>query len=663
MDNPFLRRTSERLRDEEAFLSIVSPQPVQYFLGRAGESDLLYNCLVFVTGTPGSGKTTLARLFEYPTIAALLRNKNIETHSDLVSAMLKCRAIEDKAPQLLGYRLPMESDYRDFWEFPYEDNLKISLMTSLIQARAVLGWMRHLQTSGISLENVRVVPHSASEAAIESIGGTEAIQVFERARVIEKALYAITGSLVPPNVSSIPINATGAYQPFDIIDHFCFQVGVPDSVAERTLNLKPLVLLDDAWVLHPKQFEGLQHWLKRREMRVARWILTRLDVLHPREALQIIAEERPGRVQLQGITSTREVTHITMFQSQGDNRLRYEFRKMAKDMANRYLRFMPLFNDRGLVNLGNLLQTDDRPINQGELAVLTKQVDAARRKLKISATRHLALQAEVGSYRNTNQHIAEDLRLAMLHILMHREAKRRAKTQGSLFDDQPDELAEQNEDRDEVTFSEALPSKLPTAKLGVLDAARIFLLHQFDRPYYYGIDVLCDASSENAEQFLHLAAVLVEDIGTRIARGRESSLDATTQNRRLRESATNTIQQWNFAYSNEVRRLVTELAALCVQKTLEENAPLGHGANTFGVPQEEFNEIFDKHSELAKVLQSAVAHNTLFVTPNYSCKNRLWCLLELGGMVVLKHGLPLKRGGFVEGHVQFLIDAISEENA
>ena len=64
MENPFLRRATEFLRDEEAFLAIVSPEPVTYFVGRPGKNGILYDRLVLLRGTPGSGKTTLARLFE-----------------------------------------------------------------------------------------------------------------------------------------------------------------------------------------------------------------------------------------------------------------------------------------------------------------------------------------------------------------------------------------------------------------------------------------------------------------------------------------------------------------------------------------------------------------------------------------------------------------------
>src|SRR4051812_47791416 len=119
MINPFLKRATEYLRNEEAFLSIVSPEPVSYFLAPAGKSGELYDRLVMVRGTPGSGKTTLAKLFEYPSLAALLRNTNIDAYQTLVAALTDAGGIVEGRPRVVGCRLALETDYRDFWEFPY----------------------------------------------------------------------------------------------------------------------------------------------------------------------------------------------------------------------------------------------------------------------------------------------------------------------------------------------------------------------------------------------------------------------------------------------------------------------------------------------------------------------------------------------------------------
>jgi len=636
MENPFQKRATEFLRDEEAFLAIVSPEPVRHFLGAAGREGVLYDRLVLVRGTPGSGKTTLGRLFEFPTLTALLRNRNAQIHKPLVGALSECGAIRDEKPAVVGCRLAMETDYRDFWEFPYPDELKLSLMTTLIQSRAVLGWMRNLASSGIDLGSVSIVPRLDAEAAAESIGGTAASYVQARAKAVEMALYKVVGALVAPPISDLKEAITAAYRPFDVID----RIRITSAEGEAD-DYYPLVILDDAHSLHPKQFRGLQHWLARHELRVARWVLTRLDVLHPSEALAAVTEDRSERPELPGITVTREVVEIMLQSGVGDRReQRLAFRRMAKDMANRYLRRMQLFNSRGLHDLTDLLNTDAQALSASKRKELAASATDSRTSLRLPEALSQDLEKRIDS-RVAGKKQPDDVRLAMLNILLHRVAKRTG--QRGLFEEP------------------SLDTEKPIAvDASVADGARLHLLHKYDRAYYVGMDALCDAGSENAEQFLRLAGVLVDSIAAQVVRGRSPSLDAPTQNRLLRETAGEILNHWNFPECRQIRSLVDNLAARCVRVSLEPNAPLGAGANAYGVPQDEFDSIPDKYPGLARILQYGIAYNVFAFVPRYNCKGREWCLLELGGVVNLHYGLTLKRGGFLEGTADELATIVGD---
>src|SRR6185437_2740161 len=157
LNNPFEKRASEYFRNEDAFLSVVSPQPVLVYLKPHAMSDRLYDRLVLMRGAPGSGKTTIAQLFEFNRIAALLRHASNASFKPLLAALAECRAVVDDRPAIVGCRIPLESGYRDVWQFPYADELKTGLLTTLVQARAVLGWMRNLEAAGIPPSDVRVI--------------------------------------------------------------------------------------------------------------------------------------------------------------------------------------------------------------------------------------------------------------------------------------------------------------------------------------------------------------------------------------------------------------------------------------------------------------------------------------------------------------------------
>lgn len=636
MENPFHRRATEQLRDDEAFLSIVSPQPLTYFLKRPAEQGTLYDRLVMLSGTPGSGKTTLARLFEFSALNAVLRSTGSADYESVAGALEQCGAIKDGAPALLGCRLPMETDYREFWQFPYPDTLKSGLLYTFIQARAMLAWFRHLQAAGVAASEVTIIAEGDSGAGLDAIGGAKGEPVLQKAREVERAVYEIVGALVPPADAALPPAVTGTYRPFDVISRIQIQ---SLAIAQgKPIQLTPLVILDDAHWLHPAQFEAVKHWLARRGLHIARWMITRFDILQPSEALQAVAEDRSERPTYPGLSASRDVESV-LLQSWASRRdQRTAFRKMGRDMAERYLLKHSLLGQRRLVDIGGLLSEEPESLSASKLNELSSHVAATQTKFKIGDSRRSEFDTSIEDFCGKNN-VGSDVRLAMLAILMHRYFKR-TKGQGSLFGDDPE------------------PSRPTVANAGVYEAALLHLLHRYDRPYFFGADTLCDASSENAELFLQLSAILVDTVATQVIRSKPAVLDAATQHKLLRQRAARIIDAWSFPYVEKVRSLVTAIAEKCVDTSLQPNGWLT--PNSYGLPQAEFDTLAASNSDAGRVLQFAVAYNAVLVVPRYDCKGKEWCLLELGGPVCLSRGLTLKRGGFLEGSVAELV-AMTEE--
>lgn len=132
-------------------------------------------------------------------------------------------------------------------------------------------WLRNVQVAGVPIGNVEVVPRPDAEAALVAIGGKEGETLQKRAREMERAIYRISAALAPPGVKEIDQDAVAASRPFGVIESFRIDDG------KETLTLRPLVIFDDAHSLHPAQLVALRRWLVRRELKVARWILTPLN--------------------------------------------------------------------------------------------------------------------------------------------------------------------------------------------------------------------------------------------------------------------------------------------------------------------------------------------------------------------------------------------------
>lgn len=636
MANPFLRRATEFIRDDSTFLSIVSPEPLTTFVSKRVRPEVLFDVPVRIIGSPGSGKTMMATMVEFRLVEAVLRDQSNEGNRLIAQALGECGLTDGSRPTAAAVRLPMESEYRDFWELPYEPLVKTRLVASLVQARTMLGLFRNLCAGGRRRpEDIRFIAREGAEAQLEAVGGTDPRRIRERAREVERAVYTIGASLVPPPLETVPREGVEPYEPFTAIRE------IEIDWDGESVRLRPLVILDDVHTLHPTQFEELFRLLARREMRIGRWMMMRLDALSPGLVF------RSGDDTLPGLQRDRDYVDIRMQASdRGEDRT--QFRKMAGDMADRYLRLVQLLRDRGATQMQRLLGTEPPRLSQARLDELRRIVDADQKRLGIVPDRRRKIDKIVSSYAkgargNRATDAADEVQLAMTRVLLHRYANRVSRREPQLFEvDDPE------------------PSTPLKASAEIAEAGRYFLHRRFGRPFHYGLDNLCDASNENAELFLHLAGALVARMETRVVRNQDPALTPQLQAAELAQKSGEIIAGWKFPFAAKVRLLIDHVARECATASDRPNARWGAGVNAVAIPEDEMVVLLASDHELALVLKFAVAYGAIIAVRNYGQGGKNWCLLELSGPVCLHHGLTLRRGGFLEKRVADLSAILSE---
>lgn len=616
MSNPFRKRATEYISEPVSLLPLVSPRPIDEFLKKDGEA--VFEKLTVIVGSPGCGKTTIARVMEYDCLNELCENPG---HSEALTAVLhEHKAMIDGRPTLIGHLLPMTSDFRAIWELPYPVTLRNVLLRAFVQSKAVLGWFRRLVAAGIDIDNIEVLVRRDTESAREVHQVQSAEKFRERAREVEMAIFKIVTALVAPKEEELSKEFLEMrYDIFEILSGFRVH-GRGDSSPDGAWTLKPLIIIDDAHELHSNQYVQLRDWLKSRVIGSARWILCRPDVVAPEDFREVLLEECTDSPLPSG--SSRGRDYILRLIQLGSRETK-KFRPIAREIANKYLMSMPDMVRRAN-DIERLLDTPAMSLAPGQVKIIREGIDARARESKFSEGVLKSLEERIPASAK------DDERAQTLRILLERE--RNKTPQISLIELDPIEEPV-SDDRQ--------------ARADVIDGARIQLMHDYGRPYYYGFDKLADASNANIEQFITLCGSLIDVVIAQIVRGKPVVLKAKTQHDSLVKRSTEIMKEWDFPYHVQVRELVDMIGKRCVESTIKPNAPLGDGANAIGIPQSDFDNLI-RSDRMARVLHFAFAYKALTLVPNYRCKGKEWALLELGGIPCLAYGLTLGRGGFLE---------------
>ena len=557
MTNPFQRRASEHQRSETEFLTTLTPELFRIALDSSRSPKQLLSQTTVFSAPPGTGKTTMARFFQYTTLRRLqelVRRESDETYKDLLQFAEERGFLRGGQVVVCGARVTLERDYRELALLGYSPERANDLMISLLGARAILVWRQMFLDTGIPLESVSVKPTTHGGARLDRMGGTRFEALAQRAADVEAIIYAATARFIPPSEAEILEQLEEAFFPLLALESF--------SVKGHSELLVPLLMIDDAHWIDRAQHDELMTHLTLREVSVGRWVFQRMEALNVQETLLWGA----------GVASTattkrgRDFEDIRLTQALHEQRgaARKNFRRAAEQVSNRYMMQMPDLTRHGIRSLSSSLKEKIVP-TQSQFDFVANMAERTAAELKTPAVQFQQIRDGVYSYLSGKSDLhAEVMAPVMMSILLYRQDRHnKTQKQPGLF----------------LVESMAEPAAVD-ADNDVAAGAQVHLWHKANVPYLAGFETLADLGTENVETFLQFAWQLVRLLETQAVRSdRYEGLTVKQQHDALQREAGHIVNAWSFPHATIVRKLSNEIAVICLERSLRPSAPLGTEGN------------------------------------------------------------------------------------
>jgi hypothetical protein len=566
--------------------------------------------LLIVRGSPGSGKSSLLRLFQVETLLALRTAQPNE--QGIIDRLKELDIWVDDAPRAVGIYLQCDSNLRDLANVDVATGANTRLLNTLLDVRIVSSFLRALarlprfQRTG-QADAVRLEPLPPEEASPQLFAAERSVgELREECERIEAEfatlLSSFPGDPMPPAIRPHPRVFA--------IPFLAHQVRAGGPLA----GIVPIVMLDNLQDLYEQQREQVRDEFVRRAA-IPRWISVRKHVFELEELIP-----------LNGSVEDRDYRIVDL-----DYNSSSDFRRFVEKVAERRWRQSDGLRQYSTLTLRDALPETADPA--AELKRVEREVPKLTKKLAALEISVDAVQILGGAAKGASTAgFVPYERLLSLERQMILAERRKARGQLVMFALEEDE-----------------PSNSKTE-----EAARLFVARRYDLPYYQSFETVVEAANGNVEQFLSVAAAIADKLIFRAELGRDPVLTAAEQDAMLRRSADEfhgrIEQRYDMGFA--IRTLVDNIGRFFEAVTTRSNAPYAPGVNGFGFTREQLREIVrgksDRHiEELATVLTRAVAENVLFVKPTkQGSAGSEKFVFYLNRLLCVKFGLPLGTGGW-----------------
>lgn len=600
--NTFLLKQTEQWDMENNFISILSPQLLEYIDKSSFDRNLIF------TSTPGAGKTTLLKTFSPEVLIELQRNTKNDKYEETRKLLNKLEVIDEYQVKLISATVFCARENYSMIDDIYEGANATSVFFSLLSLRIIRKMIDAILTT-YSLDagekkriRFKSIPQEYQVLVKECFQGQE---LYEWSLGEERK---ICGSL--SDMEDISGNAQ--YNNLSVLK--LFENGNV-FINDEPIQQRMMLMFDDIHALSKNQREALRNIIFRLRPRLTIWMTEREIGLDDNE---IFGTE--GRYH-------REYEIVDIDKLIQKNRRKYY--KALTDVADR--RVALTYQNE---TLGDRLESSLDGLNEAKWRVI---VDKLKRQVDLVCQ-------HTQNFQNIYEYIQSKDALDLLTkakywrvMLIMIERFKRENIQSvmpfySVFStDDFDKNYKANE-----------------------KIAAYYISLEYKLPHYWGTDVLNELSFYNVEQFLDFAGEIFEcRIALEAMPGRRKRLVSVKEQEQTIKACVE--EKWedirrNYAFGEDVQLLLTGIAEIG-QKGLEnKTASYASGTQTgIGIRIREMQKILneEQYSYLLTILRNCVANNLLSCTDikqgEKDTENKVF---YLNRWVCVKFNLPLEYGGW-----------------
>jgi len=607
--NPFFIRAAEQAASDADFISLFESRVLEK-LPRSGQ---LWDRPLVLRSSPGGGKTSVLRLFTAGVLTEVLRRPDTE---ELIRRLRELGAVETRNPRILGVLLPLGRDYPELDHLELRDIEKELVFRALLNARVLLAVLQN----AIKLVDLSF-PEDLSRLQFHyreplkpwiprQLCSNRGDEAYLQCRTLEAQVLDLLDNLYTRIPSSVPHHV---------------RLWVLDLLSSVEIRFRgealprPLLMFDDAHLLSARQREILFEELWSRELRIARWVAERNQVLDLDDLLRTNSP-------LNGSKPGRDYTEVLL-----ERIPKRAFRQIVLGIANRRCAIAAQTSNvpREFSTMVRTSPTEGRSIGPAGMHRLQSRLQELGRNLP--GIRSLA--ESFTSHALSEYEEAVHLRLAAILARRHVSGRQLA--------------------------LEFFPVSGP--KSGDLKAAELFLTRENGLPYYYGLNQIVTLASGNIEQFLYVAGNLFGEVTVRSSLGQKAALSAQRQDELIRQVARQMLENLPkmMRFGRNVFNLVNAMGEYCCRVTYDPAASYSPGVSGVAIEWKDYLQLRETSSESYRLflsaLSSALAHRVLIARPRLKCKNKYWLVLYLNRLLCVSFNLPTQYGGFREKHPDTLV--------